>query len=75
MYNDRGNFFLALGPAASLYRNSRVGRGSVEVRCVPRLPCNARPSCISLLMAHAKHRDRAHIHEDVERIYGMHPGT
>lgn len=20
MYNDRGNFFLALGPAASLYR-------------------------------------------------------
>lgn len=74
MYNDRGNFFLASGPAAS-HRNSGFGRGSVEVRCVPRLPCNARPSCISLLMAHAKHRDRAHIHEDVERIYGMHPGT
>ena len=75
MYNDRGNFFLALGPAASLI--------VIHVLAVARLRFVACPGSRATRGPHASAYSwhmpsigtRRGIHEDVDRIYGMHPGT
>ena len=77
MCNDRGNFFLALGPAASLIVIHMLAVARLRFVACPGSRATRGPhaSAYSWHIPHAKHRERAHIHEDVERIYGMHPGT